>query len=321
MITFFTTAKPFLGHSGTIQRNALHSWKLLHPEVEVILFGDEEGVAEVCAELDLRHEPHVERHESGFKYLNYMFERAQQIARHDYLCYSNCDIILCGDFFQAACLVVARREKCLMIGQRWDTDITEPLDFSDPEWAGNLHRCAKKTGTKQVPDFVDYFLFSRGLYENVPSLIVGRSFWDWWLVWKALSVDALVLDCTRFALAVHQNHGYGYHPGGKQGTNEDVLALRNIEVGGGVEHLRNTLDATYKLTKGGDIRYRPRLHRWLARRWDPIDKRLRNYARPLLYHIWLPVWHFALNLTRPLRARLGLRSGSAKDPSRAETLR
>jgi hypothetical protein len=47
MLTFFTTAKPFVGHSGIIQRNALRSWKLLDPDVEVILFGDEEGAAEV----------------------------------------------------------------------------------------------------------------------------------------------------------------------------------------------------------------------------------------------------------------------------------
>jgi hypothetical protein len=34
MLTFFTTAKPFRGHSGVIQRNALKSWTLLHPDVE-----------------------------------------------------------------------------------------------------------------------------------------------------------------------------------------------------------------------------------------------------------------------------------------------
>jgi hypothetical protein len=61
MLTFFATAKPFLGHSGIIQRNTLQSWKHLAPDVEVILFGDDEGAHEVCAELGLRHEPRVER--------------------------------------------------------------------------------------------------------------------------------------------------------------------------------------------------------------------------------------------------------------------
>src|SRR5260370_28141611 len=101
MLTFFTTAKPFRGHDGIIQRNALKSWTLLDPDVEVIVFGDEEGAADVCGEMGLRHEPHVERHESGLKYLNYMFERAQKIARHHYLCYANCDIILMMDFREA----------------------------------------------------------------------------------------------------------------------------------------------------------------------------------------------------------------------------
>jgi hypothetical protein len=51
MLTLFTTAKPFEGHSGVIQRNALKSWKLLHPDIEIILFGDDAGGAELAREL------------------------------------------------------------------------------------------------------------------------------------------------------------------------------------------------------------------------------------------------------------------------------
>ena len=45
MLTLFSTCKPFHGHNGVIQRNALKSWRLLHPDIEIILFGDDEGVA------------------------------------------------------------------------------------------------------------------------------------------------------------------------------------------------------------------------------------------------------------------------------------
>ena len=51
MLMFFTTAKPFHGHDGIIQRNALRSWTLLHPEVEVNLFGSEEGAAQTAKQL------------------------------------------------------------------------------------------------------------------------------------------------------------------------------------------------------------------------------------------------------------------------------
>src|SRR5260370_16855312 len=101
MLTIFTTAKPFRGHIRIIQRNALQSWKALHPGIEIILFGADEGATEVAQEFGLRREPHVERNEWGTKRLDYLFARAQAIARHEILCYINCDIILIQDFCPA----------------------------------------------------------------------------------------------------------------------------------------------------------------------------------------------------------------------------
>ena len=65
------------------------------------MFGEDEGAAQVCAELGLVHHPHVEQHASGRNRLDYMFLRASQMARHEYLCYCNCDIILMDDFRRA----------------------------------------------------------------------------------------------------------------------------------------------------------------------------------------------------------------------------
>jgi hypothetical protein len=52
MITFFFTPKPFHGHIGIIQRNAIRSWKLAHPDEECIMFSNEESAVGVA--LDLR---------------------------------------------------------------------------------------------------------------------------------------------------------------------------------------------------------------------------------------------------------------------------
>jgi hypothetical protein len=257
MLTFFTTAKGFQGHSGIIQRNALKSWTLLHPDVEVILFGDDDGAAKVCGEFGLRHEQHVERHPSGMKYLNHMFERAQAVARNPYLCYSNCDIILLDDFFRAFTQVAAWRQRFLMIGQRWDTDITAPIEFTNPGWSDSLRALVQRKGFQQKRHFVDYFLFSRGLYDQVPPLLVGRSWWDHWLVWKALSRRVPVIDCSAAVVAVHQNHGYAYHPLGKEGTNDDELARRNKALAGNGKQLRFLVDATYSFTQRGRIRRTP----------------------------------------------------------------
>src|SRR5579859_1108907 len=161
MLTFFTTAKPFQAHSAIIQRNALKSWRLLHQNVEVIVFGDEEGTAEVCAELGFRHEAHVDRHESGMKYLHSIFARAQTLAVHDYLCYSNCDIVLTNDFREAVEKAIAWRPDFLLVAQRWDLDVTNPIEFDRPEWAQDIRTLARRAGRLQVPDFIDFFVFKR----------------------------------------------------------------------------------------------------------------------------------------------------------------
>src|ERR1035437_7865662 len=247
MITLFTTAKPFLGHSGIIQRNALQSWKLLHPDVEVILFGDEEGAAEVCAEFGLRHEPHVERHSSGLKYIDYMFDRAREIARHEILCYVNCDIIMTSDFFDAFQRIRVAYAEFLMIGRRWDAEIVKPIDFNSLRWSDETRHLASATNNQRDGWWIDYFCFSRDLfYKQIPAFVIGRVYWDNWLVWKALDSRVAVIDASSSVVAVHQNHGYSYHSNGQVGVWADELAQRNLALAGGWRHLCTILDATTK---------------------------------------------------------------------------
>src|SRR5215469_16508885 len=142
MVTLFTTPKPFVGHNAVIQWNALKSWTLLHPDVEVILFGDEDGAAETCRDLGIRYEPQVRHNENGTKYLSYIFDRADEISRHGILCYANCDIMLMSDFSAAVELTSKTCRDFLMIGRRWDTDITDPWYFVRSDWDNRLRLLA-----------------------------------------------------------------------------------------------------------------------------------------------------------------------------------
>jgi hypothetical protein len=299
MFTVFTTAKPFRGHDGVIQRNALQSWKCLHQGIEVILFGDEEGAAEVCEEYGLRHEPHVERHESGLPYLDYIFARAQMIARYPYLCFSNCDIILLPDFLRAYEKALNWRPALLAVGRRWDTDITEPVNFGRKGWECNLRELALNQGKQQNHFWIDFFLFPRGLYENMPSLIVGRAYWDHWMIWRALSARSSVIDFSDAVVAVHQNHGYNPQSGRTKGFSEDSLSLRNLEVSGGEAHQRSIRAATHRLLRDGKIRRNFRRYR------PPLPRPVRQARRFLIDMVWLPTWHSTLNAIRHVRDTLG----------------
>ncbi len=300
MLTLFSTPKPFRGPVAMTQRNALGSWRRLHPDVEVILFGDEEGTGEISRQLGLRHEPHVERSPLGPVRADSMFLRAQEIARHDVLCYANCDIVLTKDFSQALKRVRAWRDAFLMVGCRWDTNVMEPIDFAVPDWQERIVARAKSDGIRRFYHAIDYFAFTRGLYREMPALVVGRIWWDHWMVWKALAQGSAVVDVSEVVCAVHQNHDYSHVPEGWQSVANDEDARRNLEAAGGHAHLRTIEDATFRLTADGIV---PNRFHWLG----PAKRRVRAAGKAVGRFMRTRLWHPLLDATRTVRHSVGLR--------------
>ncbi len=158
MLTIFSMPKPFRQHSGIIQRNALTSWTLLEPKPDIILFGNEEGTAEVCDELGLRHGPEVTRNEFRTPLLDDLFEKAHRLARYDLLCYVNTDIILLSDFARAVERVRSWPRRFLMVGKRWDVNIGELWNFN-PGYEKRLRSLALQSGEQRDAWWIDYFVF------------------------------------------------------------------------------------------------------------------------------------------------------------------
>ena len=300
MITIFAMPKPFHGHIATIQRNAIQSWIRLHPDVEVILFGEEQGTAEACREFGLRHEPQVGRSEFGAPLVNTVFENVQRVAKHNLLAYVNCDILLFQDFRAAAEGTAACRKSFLMVGRRWDLDITTPLDFSDPSLGRRLHEQAVCCGLRRAEMWIDYFVFSRGLYRDFPPLAIGRRYWDNWLVWKARNIRADVVDATPSVVAIHQNHDYSHHPQGVKGVLQSPESERNFRLAGGWKHLFTLKDANFVLCRGTLLPRRfccfAPTGRRFSRGWETVGRITRVHF-----------WHPLLEATRPARHAIGLR--------------
>jgi len=293
MLTLFCTPKPFRGHIDVIQRNALRSWLSLHPEVEVLLFGDDEGAGEVCQELGIRHLPQVRKNRYGTKYLASIYDQAQESARHELLCHANCDILLLDDFRRAVERVARDAAPFLMAGRRWDVDIREPVDFRKPDWQARIDELAKRTDHQRPPQWIDYFVFRRGLYnQQIPEFVVGRPGWDNWLLWRALQAGAKLIDASPVVRAVHQNHDYAYHPDGEKGVWEGEEAQENYKLLDDHRKFRTLDNATHVLKQDG-------LHK-NHRRWMVQGKT--NAGRFLN-----GMWFRFLDTTRPVRHRLGLR--------------
>lgn len=253
LITLFSAPKPFTDpHIAMIQRNAIKSWTLL-PDVEVILLGEETGLAEAAKELGVKHIPNVERNTNGVPLISSMFQLAREHSSSDMLCIINADMVLMPDFVEAAKKVKGQRSEFVLLSQRWDYDITSPLDFAEG-WQSRLREDVRKQNQLHRPAGSDFFLFPKSCYQDIPHFTIGRAGWDNWMIYKARKENWAVIDCTPSVMIVHQNHDYSHLPGAKPHydhpeTNE------NIRLAGGQANIRYTiLDATHQLADGTLVR-------------------------------------------------------------------
>jgi hypothetical protein len=270
-ITFFTAPKPFTdGHIATIQRNAIASWTRL-PDAAVLLFGSEAGMEAAASELGVRHLPDVPRSSSGAPLIDAMFRLAREHSRTPYYCIINADIILMDDLPAALQALAPQAQRFVLLGQRWDLDVTTRLDLS-PGWQERLRTDVHTHGRLHRPAGSDYFLVPSACYQGVPPFVIGRAGWDNWMIYHARRSGFPVVDATHDVMVVHQNHDYAHLPGG-QPHYRHPETQENIRLAGGRAMTRFTLlDADRRLVSG---RLRPR-------RLDPARLWRRIETWPLL---------------------------------------
>jgi hypothetical protein len=249
LITLFSAPKPFTDpHIAMIQRNAIRSWALL-PEVEVILLGEETGLAEAARQLGVKHLPDVARNASGTPLISSMFRLAREHSSSDLLCIINADMVLMPDFVEAARQVVMLKDEFVLLSRRWDYDIAAPIDFN-PGWESGLRESVRKQDQLHRPAGSDFFLFPKDSYQDIPDFIIGRAGWDNWMIFKARRAGWPVIDCTPSVMIVHQNHDYSHLPGGRSHYDHPDTD-ENIRLAGGQANIRYTiLDSTHRLVNG-----------------------------------------------------------------------
>jgi hypothetical protein len=262
-LTIFAAPKKFDGHIGVIQRNAIQSWTRINPRPEIILFGADAGTAEIAAEFGLRHLSNVKCNQWGTPLISDLFEQAEKVGHGSIVCYVNSDIILFDDFTRALTRVAAWDDHFLMVGRRTDLDIKDAINL-EGDWASTIRSRAQRKGKLQIARSIDYFAFSRGLYPSIPPLAIGRFWWDNWLLWKARSLQAKVVDASKPVLVVHQNHDYShtaYGPSKQEmmASDECILNARltceqnpgDYDEGFFWRYAYTIDDATHKLTAAG----------------------------------------------------------------------
>ncbi len=255
ILTIFTAPKPFTNpHIATIQTNALRNWKALGTEVDVLILGDEEGLSAAAAQMEVRHLPEVARNASGTPLINDLFRLARENSHSPLLAYVNADILLLSDFVESAQRALAQTKEFLLVGQRWDLDVRENLDFH-PAWQEGLRARTQKEGKFHPPAGSDYFIFPRNCFQVIPPFAIGRAGWDNWMIYEARRRSWLTIDATEDIFIIHQNHDYSHLPG-NQPHYRLPETYENIRLAGGKRTVFHLEDVNRRMV-GGQIQKIP----------------------------------------------------------------
>lgn len=251
-VTIFSSPKPFSDpHINVIQRNAIQSWKSLGDQVEVILIGDESGLRDTASDLGVQYIPEVERNQQKTPLVHSVFDQARQASAHEILMYLNADIILLPECLPIISRVDQLEENYLLVGRRWDLNITWEIDFLS-NWIAEMERLLVQEGKLRAPSAMDYFVFPRHLFQEIPPFTIGRAGWDNWMIYYAHQQQWRSIDVTSSLRVIHQNHDYSHLPEGKSHYDLEE-SYQNVALSGGMATMYDLLDVNFTL-KGGRIR-------------------------------------------------------------------
>lgn len=258
LLTLFTIPRSFDDQWTVIQKNAIDSWQQLGPSVEIILIGDDEGIAEFASGAGVKHCAGVESSEFGTPLLSSAFKLAAENSTSPLLGYVNCDIVLLPEFVVAIDRVVqhfsgSTDSDFLAIGRRTNLFIDAAVDFQQPSEVEQLRSRARKSGQLDSVVCKDYFVFPRTRFTSIPDFAVGRGNWDNWMLAKAKSDSLPVVSLTECAMVIHQTNMVthsglakfkNYVSGPEAKSNQHLAGGRNLIEGS---------TSTHRLTNSGVV--------------------------------------------------------------------
>ncbi len=233
-----------------MQRNAIKSWIRLGPDCEIILLGKEEGTRETAEEFGIKHIPGIKKNRFGTPLLSSAFSIAQKEAENSVMVYSNSDIIFFSEM--ASAVKIVKKEKFLISGRRTDLDVNNEIDFKK-DWQKKLKKEIEKKGVLHRYSGIDYFIFPRGLFLEIPPFAVGRPAWDNWFIYNARSFGIPFIDATGAVTVVHQNHKSS-HAQIEEDKDKKEEADFNIGLTGKFLHIMTLREADFILSSQGELK-------------------------------------------------------------------
>jgi len=253
MISLVSTFRPFKHEFSHIQLNALRSWLQFCPPCEIIIVGQEEGIQELVEKhkkYDIKYIPTVMRNKFGTPLLNDIIYQAEKIAKNKIIGLVNSDIIILKGLLETTALVAKKYNKFLIVSKRWELQVKDYINFEDPNWKCTLLNELTRSGYKMNLLPIDLLIFPKKMFMDVPPFAIGRGLWVRWFIYKALTLNAPVIDASDAIPTVHQVHSYWHVSSSVKGTyQESVEFFDNMKKIGYAAYFSDE-DINYEIKEG-----------------------------------------------------------------------
>ncbi len=240
-----TCPKPFIEPFNIIQQNAIKSWKSMsHPniDVDILLLGNEDGIAKAARQLNCKHIEDIEYNQYGTPLVDSIFKKIRSYSKdikNAVCCYINTDIITFDQFLtniyrfidNKGCnhFNIPTEVPYLLVGCRWDVDDVPEINFDNENWDITITQFAKQNGNTHGCWGIDYFIYSPDTFKFIYPFALGKFVWDRWLVGNVFRRDSITVDLTKTNFVIHQNGPWYQSSTGGETTNRKKL-FDSIEV-------------------------------------------------------------------------------------------
>ncbi|MBN2301156.1 MAG: hypothetical protein JXN60_01435 [Lentisphaerae bacterium] len=228
----------------------------MQPRCQIVLLGDEKGVAEVAAEFGVAHIPDIDRTPYGTPLVSEIFSKTYNLFPAARMCYVNGDIILRQDLIQATRQL--QHKRFVLVARRTNITLSEEVNITGGNYPSGL------LGGMELDSecAIDMFLFTpHKALINLPDFSVGRPAWDNWFLYNAWLHKFMVIDATNIVSVLHQRHDYNHVPAARGNGYEGPEGDANrILAGGSWDTLFSLMDCTHVFDERGLRVARDRAH-------------------------------------------------------------
>jgi hypothetical protein len=184
--------------------------------------GDDNGSLQICEEHGIQYVPDIEKNEYNTPVFSDMVKKADSLAIYPYILHLSSDIIIFQDVVKALQSIKNTFQSFCAVCRKWDTDLDELLRFDDPSWI----ETAKANGDPSMITSGDFYLYTKGFWDDLPPFVVGRSYCDSYLFHQA-SERKLMINLSPAVTIMHQKHDYKHVPEGNPEFNVNQRLCQN----------------------------------------------------------------------------------------------